>query len=72
MGFEAKEGETKKELVQWLNTQLLQSQMRLCTKVVTATRQWPTTAQASTSVMGVHPSVVLLKFATSEDCPAMP
>ncbi len=31
MGFEAKEGETKKELVQWLNTELLQGQMRLRT-----------------------------------------
>jgi hypothetical protein len=36
-GFEAKEGETKKELVQRLNTELLQGQMRLHAKVVTAT-----------------------------------
>jgi hypothetical protein len=36
--FEAKEGETKKELVQLLNTKLLQGQMKLCAKVVTATR----------------------------------
>ncbi len=35
-GFEAKEGETEKELVQQLNTKLLLSQMRLCVKIVTA------------------------------------
>jgi len=36
-GFEAKEGETNKELVQRLNKELLQGQMRLRAKVVTAT-----------------------------------
>jgi len=41
MGFEAKEGETEKELVQWLNTELLQGQMRLRAKVVTAMGQQP-------------------------------
>jgi hypothetical protein len=34
--FEAKEGKTKTELVQQLNTELLQGQMRLRAKVVTA------------------------------------
>jgi hypothetical protein len=48
-GFEAKEGETKNELVQWLNIELLQGQMRLCVKVVAAKRQRPTTSRASTS-----------------------
>jgi hypothetical protein len=38
MGFEAKEGETEKELVQRLNTKVLQGQMRLCAKVIAATR----------------------------------
>jgi hypothetical protein len=38
MGFEAKEGEIEKELVQWLNTELLQGQMRLCAKVIATTR----------------------------------
>jgi hypothetical protein len=47
--FEAKEGETKNELVQWLNIELLQGQMRLCVKVVAAKRQRPTTLRASTS-----------------------
>jgi hypothetical protein len=45
--FEAKEGETEKELVQWLNTKLLQCQMKLCAKVVAAMRQQPTTVRAS-------------------------
>jgi hypothetical protein len=36
-GFKAKEGETKKEIMQQLNTKLLQGQMKLRTKVVTAT-----------------------------------
>jgi hypothetical protein len=35
--FEAKEGETEKELVQRLNTELLQGQMRLRAKVIAAT-----------------------------------
>jgi len=37
MGVEAKEGETKKELVQRLNMKLLQGQMKLHAKVVTTT-----------------------------------
>ncbi|CAK9278691.1 unnamed protein product [Sphagnum jensenii] len=37
-GFEAKEGETENELVQWFNTKLLQGQMRMCVKVVAAKR----------------------------------
>ncbi len=35
-GFEAKDDEIEKELVQQLNTELFQGQMRLCTKVVVA------------------------------------
>jgi hypothetical protein len=37
-GFEAKEGKIEKELVQRLNTEVLQGQMRLRAKVITATR----------------------------------
>ncbi len=37
MGFKAKEGETKKELVQRVNTELLQGRMRQCAKVIVAT-----------------------------------
>jgi hypothetical protein len=37
ISFEAKEGETEKELVQWFNIELLQGQMRLRTKVIIAT-----------------------------------
>jgi hypothetical protein len=43
MGFEAKEGETEKELVQRFNTKVLQGQMRLRTKVIAATQQRPVT-----------------------------
>ncbi len=47
-GFEAKEDDIEKELVQWLNTKLLEGQIRLHAKVVVATRQWPATTWAST------------------------
>jgi hypothetical protein len=67
MGFEAKEGETEKELVQWLNTELLEGQMRLHAKVVAPTRQWPATARASTLTTCMRLGTMLLKFATSED-----
>jgi len=66
-GFEAQEGETKKELVQRFNMELLQGQMRLRTKVIAATRQQPATVQASTSMAGMHPGMVLFKFATNEN-----
>lgn len=66
-GLEAKEGETEKELVQRLNTELLQGQMKLCAKVVTAMRQWPAIARASASAISARHGVVLLKFATNED-----
>jgi len=36
--FVAKEGEIDKELVEWLNTKLLQGHMKLRAKVVVATR----------------------------------
>jgi hypothetical protein len=42
--------------------------MRLCTKVIVATQQQLATVWASTSVTGACPGVMLLKFATSEDC----
>jgi hypothetical protein len=67
MGFEAKEGETEKELVQWLNTKLLQSQMKLHTKVVVATWQRPATMRASALTASAHLGAVLLKFTTSEN-----
>ncbi|CAM6011040.1 unnamed protein product [Sphagnum balticum] len=64
------EGETKKEPVEWLNTELLQGQMRLRTKVVAVMRQRLVTAWASASRAGVRFSVVLFKFTTSKDCQA--
>jgi hypothetical protein len=66
-GFEAKEGETKKELVQRLNIELLQGQMRLCAKVIVATRQRPMITRASTSTIRARLNMVLFKFATNED-----
>jgi hypothetical protein len=65
--FEAKEGETEKKPVQQLNTEVLQGQMRLRTKVIVATQQRPVTTWASTLTAGVCPGAMLLKFATSED-----
>jgi hypothetical protein len=66
-GFEAKEGETKKKLVQRLNIKLLQGQMRLHAKVIANMWQRLVTTRASTSTARARPSAVLLKFATSED-----
>jgi hypothetical protein len=66
-GFEAKEGETEKELVQQLNTELLQGQMRLCAKVVVAMRQCPATMPASTLAVGARFSAMLFKFVISKD-----
>ncbi len=65
--FEAKEGETEKELVQRFNTELLQGQMRLRAKVVATTWQRTAIAWASTSTASVRPSAVLFKFATNKD-----
>jgi len=67
MGFEAKEGETKNKLVQRLNIKTLQGHMKLHAKVIIATRQWPATTRASTPAACARLSIVLLKFANSED-----
>jgi hypothetical protein len=67
IGFEAKEGETEKKLVQRLNTEVLQGQMRLHAKVIAATQQRPVTTRASTSTTGARLGAMLLKFATNED-----
>jgi hypothetical protein len=67
MGFEAKEGEIEKELVEKFNTELLQVQMTLHAKVVVTTQQWPVIAQTSTPAIGTRPGVVLLKFTRNED-----
>ncbi len=65
--FEAKEGETEKELMQQLNTKLLQGRMRLRTKVVAAMQQRHVITRTSALTASACPSTVLLKFATSED-----
>jgi len=67
MGFEAKEGETEKELVQRLNIKLLQGQMKLRAKVITTTRQRLAIVQASALAVGTHPGAVMLKFVTIGD-----
>ncbi|CAM6022503.1 unnamed protein product [Sphagnum balticum] len=67
MGFEAKEGETKKELVQRFNTELLQGQMKLRAKVIVAMRQQLATTRAFALTASAHLGVMLLKFTSSED-----
>jgi hypothetical protein len=66
-GFKAKEGKTEKELVQRLNTKLLQGQMRLHTKVIATMRQQPMTMWASTLTARARPGAMLFKFVTNED-----
>ncbi len=66
-GFKAKEGKIEKELVQQLNTKLLQGQMRLRAKVVAATWLWLATVWASTLAVNARFDTVLLKFATNKD-----
>jgi len=67
-GFKAKEGKIEKELMQRLNTKLLQGQMRLHVKVIVATWQWPTTLRAfASTTAGTRPGTVLLKFVMNED-----
>ncbi len=65
--FETKEGQTEKELVQRLNTELLQGQMRLRAKVVATTWQPFATTQTSTSATCTCLSTMLFKFATNEN-----
>jgi hypothetical protein len=67
MSFETKEGETKKELMQRLNIELLQGQMRLRTKVVDATWQLHVIVWAFALAVGACPNVVLLKFTMNKD-----
>jgi len=67
IGFEVKEGELKKELVQRLNIELLEGQMKLHAKVVIATQQHPIVVRTSALTMGTCLDVVLLKFMISED-----
>jgi hypothetical protein len=67
-GFEVKEGEIEKKLVQRFNIELLQGQMRLRAKFVATTWQWPVTTRASTLVMSVRLGVVFFRFATNKDC----
>ncbi len=67
MGFEGKEGEIENKLVQRLNIELLQGQMRLHAKVIAATWQRLVTTWVSALVAGACLNVVLFKFATNKD-----
>jgi hypothetical protein len=67
MGFDTKEGETEKELVQHVNIKLLQGKMKLCAKVITATQLRFATVQASVPTTSMHLNMVLFKFMMSED-----
>jgi Na+/phosphate symporter len=67
MDFKAKEGEIRKELVQQLNTKLLQGQMKIRVKVIAPTWQQLVVTYTSTPVVGVHPGTMLLKFMMNED-----
>ncbi len=66
-GFEAKECETKKELVKQLNTKLLQGQMKLRTKVITATWQRPTVVWAFALTVGARLDIMMPKFVMNKD-----
>ncbi|CAK9259309.1 unnamed protein product [Sphagnum jensenii] len=52
IGFEAKEGEPEKELVQRLNIELLEGRMKLRAKVIIATQQWSIVVRASALAVG--------------------
>jgi hypothetical protein len=53
--------------MQRLNIELLQGPMKLRAKVVVTTRQRLATTRTFALAMGALPSIVLLKFAMSED-----
>ncbi len=62
-----KEGEIEKELVQQVNIEMLQGQMKLHAKVIVATWQQFVIARASISAVGTCTGMVLFKFVISED-----
>jgi hypothetical protein len=45
--------------------------MKLCTKVIATTWQWPATAQASTLAVGACLNAMLFKFVMNENCKAV-
>ncbi len=64
--FDETEGETSQQLLDKINNQVLQGQMKLAIKAVAAVRQ-PISRRAETKPGTVHTRAVLVTFATAED-----
>jgi hypothetical protein len=64
--FDEIEGETTQQLLDKVNNQVLQGQMKLAIKVVVAMRQ-PISRRAETKPGTIHTRTVLVTFATTED-----
>jgi hypothetical protein len=64
--FDETEGETAQQLLDKVNNRILQGQMKLAIKVVTAVRQ-PISRRPETKPGTVHTRAVLVTFATAED-----
>ncbi len=64
--FDETEGETAQQLLDKVNSQVLQGQMKLAIKVVAAVRQ-PISRRAETKPGTAHKRTVLVTFATAED-----
>jgi hypothetical protein len=64
--FDETEGETTQQLLDKVNSQVLQGQMKLAIKAVAAVRQ-PISRRVETKPGTVHTQAVLVTFATSED-----
>ncbi len=64
--FDETEGETAQQLLDKVNSQVLQGQMKLAIKAMAAVRQ-PISRRAETKPGTAHKRVVLVTFATAED-----
>jgi hypothetical protein len=64
--FDETEGETTQQLLDKVNSQVLQGQMKLAIKVVVAVRQ-PISKRAETKPGTIHTQVVLVTFAIAKD-----
>jgi hypothetical protein len=64
--FDETKGETAQQLLDKVNNQILQGQMKLAIKAVTTVRQ-PISRRAETKPGTVHTRAILVTFATAED-----
>jgi len=64
--FDEIEGETAQQLLDKVNSQYLQGQMKLAIKVVAIVRQ-PISKRAETKLGTIHTRAILVTFATAED-----